>query len=503
MAKQGGFSEVSCHNCGTDTQLDVTGLFGLPHDHEKQEEIKRFHDSAVVLRVDESFRPFFDEHSYYPPSPSSSSSSSASSSVSPSSTSPSVYSTSYSSSPLADEQQPQTHFQEPQEKPQEQQFQQQEQPQQQQQDQQQAQFQQQEQDPRTPEIAQSAFIENKTSHQTILIDDLKVPEHVSASFFKGLETLDPKDPSVSLQNGWVDFVSEESFSFPKEWKEWKNTSHSRLLVEILGARDLSETDSSTTDPYVALISPRKGLFSETLTPWVPNTKNPSWQYYTIFDFDSSVPSPKSVAIEIWNRNYIYDSFLGRVEIPLDVLLSTSVIDKWWALGPHPNTTTIVTGEIHLRLHYRKKYDQTSEAGEEIRIINDMIKRDAPRKRADEAIIGSLDPTSADYINATRRLSLQSAKNEKYIQRKNELHAMTLLSTPLTPFELEDSTLTTADPSEVAQMRILKIDSLIQRATEEYQSHKMYAGTQTSLHKERFSSAKLRLEYLLFFMQSIA
>ena len=163
----------------------------------------------------------------------------------------------------------------------------------------------------------------------------------------------------------------------------------------------------------------------------------------------------------------------------------------------------MTGDIHLRLHYRKRYDDRSEAAEEIRLINDILKLDEPLKRADKIILKHLAIDTPEHHDAKKRIRFRKLKLEKYISRKKELHSLSLLSNPLSPFELEDSRLTTENPIEIGRMRLLKYEEFIQTATESYNSYKLFNGKMGCQHKTLLTASQLRLEYLIYFMQQFS
>ena len=241
---------------------------------------------------------------------------------------------------------------------------------------------------------------------------------------------------------------------------------------------------------------------------MPDTTQPVWNQYMIYDFDKSRnPPPKELSFEIWNKNYVMDEFLGSVKIPLSTVSSQFPLSQSWSLAPSPNTNTQASGSLFLRIHHRKKYDEVSEAAEEIRLINGIVKEEQSLLAFDESILSSLNPRSPEHYNATYRIALSKEKIAKCQQRKRALIGLTLTKRPLTPFEVEDSNVWLSSPIEEVIRRKAKYDELIHVVTEELRTHKIFcekdASAASIVIKEQHRITELRLEYLLYYSAYLA
>jgi hypothetical protein len=243
------------------------------------------------------------------------------------------------------------------------------------------------------------------------------------------------------------------------------------------------------------------------TPWMPDTTQPIWNQYMIYDFAKSRnPPPKEVSFEIWNKNYVMDEFLGAVKIPLSTVSSQFPLSQSWMLSPSPNTNSQAYGSILLRIHHRKKYDDVSEAAEEIRLINGIVREELGLLAFDESILSTLNPRSPEHYNVTYRISLSKEKIAKCQQRKTALIGLTLTKRPLTPFEVEDSNVWLNSLVVDVVRRKEKYDELIHVVTEELRTHRLFNETDSSISlaiKEKHHATELRLEYLLYYAALLA
>ena len=235
---------------------------------------------------------------------------------------------------------------------------------------------------------------------------------------------------------------------------------------------------------------------------MPDTSQPIWNQYMIYDFEKSRnPPPKEVSFEIWNKNYVVDEFLGTVAVPLSAASARFPLSQSWFLAPAPNTNMQASGSLYLRLHHRKRYDDVSEAAEEIRIINGILKEEAGLLAFDESALSSLNPRSPEHYHTSYRISLSKEKIVKCQRRKNELVGGTLTQRPLTPFEINDTNVWLNSSLEEVVRRKEKYDELIHFVTEEVKSHRLYSENDSAAPaaiKEQQKRTELRLEYLLYY-----
>mmetsp|Transcript_24484 Transcript_24484/g.68628 ORF Transcript_24484/g.68628 Transcript_24484/m.68628 type:complete len:590 (-) Transcript_24484:185-1954(-) len=319
----------------------------------------------------------------------------------------------------------------------------------------------------------------------------------------------------SLEGGWEDIATKSSVSL--EMNIWEDVANGlklqhyncgTLILEVIEARDLyfptdtivpNEEVVAGCDPYLLISSPVQGLWSRR-TSWKPSTRSPLWQEYFIFDFDENGrnKAPDTIRLEVWNSNYVQDQFLGMVQIPLSVAAARHPVSQWWSLLSRPGKTERISGQVHVRIHYRKRYDLVSEAAAEIRLINDIIEEEDQKLAMDRVAGGGSDERRAAMVQA--RVEQRVKKVEKLREKKRTLVEQTLLEKPISDFEVNDTN--NSYDSEAVAYRFGNVQKLLETACEEmsvfYKYPNAFKGdlVKRKQWEESRQRLQLRIHYLL-------
>jgi hypothetical protein len=198
-----------------------------------------------------------------------------------------------------------------------------------------------------------------------------------------------------------------------------------------------------------------------------------------------------------------DEFLGCVRIPLEIVTTEFPVDRWWSLFPYPGTKGPAFGAIHLRLHHRKAYDDTSEAAEEIKIINHFVEFEKTRMTNEQSVMRISDSRSPDHYNAKYNLTISKDKSERCSKRKMELVERTLLSRPLALFEVDDDYVFAGTVDNDIVRRQEKCDEFIHYVTEELRLRKLHSVSSNATIAQLLTACELRLEYLIYYASYLA
>lgn len=131
-----------------------------------------------------------------------------------------------------------------------------------------------------------------------------------------------------------------------------NGRNGLLKVTIFSAKNLYHASLLTKeDPYV--IAKVGGAMDQT-TPHIGGGVNPVWNY----DLEINLQHPSinivkgKLEIEIWDKNYVKDSLMGTVSIPLwDLLKSIEPVMHWYPAMKIRGKKTVHGGEILIQTEY--------------------------------------------------------------------------------------------------------------------------------------------------------
>eukprot|EP00008_Paramoeba_atlantica_P010668 CAMPEP_0201477236 /NCGR_PEP_ID=MMETSP0151_2-20130828/2299_1 /ASSEMBLY_ACC=CAM_ASM_000257 /TAXON_ID=200890 /ORGANISM="Paramoeba atlantica, Strain 621/1 / CCAP 1560/9" /LENGTH=424 /DNA_ID=CAMNT_0047857881 /DNA_START=271 /DNA_END=1546 /DNA_ORIENTATION=+ len=297
---------------------------------------------------------------------------------------------------------------------------------------------------------------------------------------------------------WTDLKTNQKVYIPKTWDK----THSRLVVEVVEAANLRSPSGSECHPFVQIAAPQNRFFKDR-TSWMPSTNNPVWRQYFIYDYDEGKTCPPSkIVLDIYSQNYLSKEYLGTMSVDLTAVTDIAA-DCWFPLAKQDSQEDF--GQIHCRIQYRKRFDQTSEAGEELRLINDILSLETKRKEDDLKLMGESEKKIS--YNAGLRLKNITDKLDTLTNKKRALIEMTLLDKlPMSKFEVDDVPYV-LDETEAEQKRNIYIE-MIERLKSDLSLHHSFsdAFAKDPVKKKTWTDLRekteLRLEYLLLKQSSL-
>mmetsp|Transcript_36853 Transcript_36853/g.92370 ORF Transcript_36853/g.92370 Transcript_36853/m.92370 type:complete len:154 (-) Transcript_36853:65-526(-) len=117
-----------------------------------------------------------------------------------------------------------------------------------------------------------------------------------------------------------------------------------LLVRVMNARSLL----SDGDHYCN-IQLGNTRFQTTV---VHGTDSPRWNESFIFNIkDEEAARSQTLEVSIWDKNFLKDTFMGRIYLPFDRIRLRRHISSYFKL--EGRVLKSVSGELHLKLQYVK------------------------------------------------------------------------------------------------------------------------------------------------------
>lgn len=131
---------------------------------------------------------------------------------------------------------------------------------------------------------------------------------------------------------------------------------SKLLVEVISARDLKTDWFGNTDPYCVL----EFQDQKKRTKVIHKNRTPKWEETFVFNV-TNIHSEENLVITLYDRDRILkDSFLGMILISLsEVITTVKLVRRFPLQKKRPNSRRKIRGDILLRLQFldlRKSYE---------------------------------------------------------------------------------------------------------------------------------------------------
>eukprot|EP00293_Proteomonas_sulcata_P021033 CAMPEP_0184316364 /NCGR_PEP_ID=MMETSP1049-20130417/89577_1 /TAXON_ID=77928 /ORGANISM="Proteomonas sulcata, Strain CCMP704" /LENGTH=198 /DNA_ID=CAMNT_0026635303 /DNA_START=1 /DNA_END=597 /DNA_ORIENTATION=+ len=133
-------------------------------------------------------------------------------------------------------------------------------------------------------------------------------------------------------------------------------SRGLLTVGVISARNLAGKHAGgLSNPYCVVVLTNHGQRRKESTRVVTLDLNPLWE--SLFEFPVS-DSEATLEVTVWSKGGMLqqDKFLGKLSFEVSNLADQVLTDGWHQLLKRSNKSN-VSGDIHLRLYYRRGYGQ--------------------------------------------------------------------------------------------------------------------------------------------------